>query len=84
VFLNVTSPVPVLVVSPPVNGTPVIGTNVVFQFATASNQSYTVQANDDLATTNWVLYTNIVGNGSVSQFQAPVTAIQLFFRVSQP
>jgi hypothetical protein len=50
-----------------------------------SNQSYTVQHNGDLATTNWVSDTNFTGNGSLMQLVAPVTnAPQRFFRVRQP
>ena len=52
---------------------------------TVSNQSYTVQRNDDLNTTNWVFYTNLSGNGSLMQVLAPVTNVpQRFFRVRQP
>jgi hypothetical protein len=77
VFLNVTGPVPVQILSPQR-----VGTNFIFQFATASGQSYTVQRNDDLTTTNWVFYTNIVGTGSAMQVQVPamVTPAKRFFR----
>lgn len=37
------------------------GGNRVFRFGTVSNRSYTVQFNDDLTTTNWVFYTDIMG-----------------------
>ena len=61
------------------------GTNFVLNFGTVLNPSYTVQANPDLATTNWTYYTNITGNGSLYQFATPVTNIpQLFFRVREP
>jgi hypothetical protein len=81
VFLNVTGPVPVQILSPQP-----VGTNFQFQFPTASNQSYTIQQNYNLATTNWVYYTNILGSGSTFQFQTPVVATptQSFFRVRQP
>ena len=52
---------------------------------TVSNQSYTVQRDDDLSTTNWVFYTNFTGNGSLMQVLAPVTNVtHRFFRVRQP
>jgi hypothetical protein len=81
VFLNVTGPVPVEILSPQRGGT-----NFLFQFATASGQSYTIQRNDDLTTTNWVFYTNIVGTGSAMQVQVPVTVTpaKRFFRVREP
>jgi hypothetical protein len=81
VYLVVVGAVPVQILSPQL-----AGTNFVFQFATASGQSYTIQRNDDLTTTNWVYYTNLVGSGSVVQFQTPVTATpsKRFFRVREP
>jgi hypothetical protein len=81
VFLVVTGPVPVQILYPQL-----VGTNFIFQFPTASNQSYTIQRNDDLTTTNWVFCTNIVGNGSAIQFQVPVTVtpLQRFFRIREP
>jgi hypothetical protein len=81
VLLNVTGPVPVEILS-----SQRVGTNFVFQFATASGQSYTVQQNDDLATTNWVFYTNLIGTGSAIQLQAPATGTpaKRFFRIREP
>jgi Galactose oxidase, central domain/Kelch motif len=81
VSLNVTGPVPVQILNPKP-----IGTNLFFQFPTASNQSYTIQQNTNLATTNWIFFTNIVGSGSLFQFQTPITftPAQSFFRVRQP
>jgi len=81
VFLTVTGPVPVQILNPQP-----VGTNFLFQFPTASNQSYTIQQNYNLQTTNWFYYTNIVGGGAVFQFQTPVTPTpaQRFFRVRQP
>ena len=50
-----------------------------------NNQSYTVQHDDNLATTNWVFYTNFTGNGSLLQLSAPVTNTpRRFFRVREP
>jgi hypothetical protein len=63
----------------------VSGGNLTFSFGTMSNQSYTVQRNDDLATTNWVFYTNFTGNGSLMQVVTPVTNVPMrFFRVWEP
>jgi hypothetical protein len=61
------------------------GGNFTFIFGTANGQSYTVQQNTNLATTNWTFYTNITGNGSIYQFATPVTNIpRRFFRVGSP
>ena len=50
-----------------------------------SNQSYTIQRNDNLNTTNWVFYTNFAGDGSLLQLVSPVTnAPQSYFRLRQP
>jgi hypothetical protein len=74
--------VPAQITSPQVVGGPAGGFS--FNFQTASNQSYTVQQNTNLATTNWTFYTNITGNGSLYQFATPVTNIlQHSFRVRQ-
>jgi hypothetical protein len=80
VYLTVTSAVPALLLSPQVSGG-----NFSFGFGTASGQSYTVLQNTNLATTNWIFYTNITGNGASYQFATPVTNIpQLFYRVTEP
>jgi hypothetical protein len=81
VFLIVTGPVPVQLLNPQP-----VGTNFLFQFPTVSGQSYTVQRNDVLSSTNWVYYTNLTGSGTLFQFQTPITATpaQRFFRVRQP
>ena len=61
------------------------GTNFIFAFSTVSHQSYTVQQNTNLATTNWTLYTNFLGNGSLYQFVTPASGNrQSFFRVRTP
>jgi hypothetical protein len=63
----------------------VSGGNLTFSFSAVNSQSYTVQHNDDLATTNWVSDTNFTGNGSLMQVVASVTnAPQRFFRVREP
>jgi hypothetical protein len=80
VFLVVTGTVPAQLQSPQVSDG-----NLSFSFGTANGQSYTVQQNTNLATTNWTFYTNIIGDGSLYQFTVPVTNIPPgFFRVSQP
>jgi probable HAF family extracellular repeat protein len=62
-----------------------VGTNFTFAFGTVSNQSYTIQHNDNLTTTNWVFFTNLTGNGSLMQIFAPATNVsQSYFRVRQP
>jgi len=63
----------------------VSGGNFTFNFQTASNQSYTIQQNTNLSTTNWLFVTNIIGSGSVFQFAVPATNTpQDLFRVRQP
>jgi hypothetical protein len=81
VTVNVTLPAPVLILS-----TKLAGTNFFFQFAAANGQSYTIQQNTSVATSNWVSYTNIIGDGSTQQVRLPVTALpgQHFFRISEP
>jgi hypothetical protein len=80
VSLVVTGALPVLITSPALSGT-----NFRLSFNTLNNQSYTVERNDNLGTTNWVFQTNFFGNGSLMQVVVPVTnATQRFFRVRQP
>src|ERR1039457_3921540 len=80
VYLVVTGTVPAQVQSPQLSGG-----NFTFNFGTANGQSYTVQQNTNLATTNWTFYTNIIGNGSIYQFATPVISIpRRFFRVRSP
>jgi hypothetical protein len=80
VILVVTGTVGAQVESPSVSG----GT-FNFSFGTVDGQSYTVQQNTNLATTNWTFFTNITGNGLPYQFMTPVTNIpQRFFRVREP
>jgi hypothetical protein len=80
VYLIVTGSTPVQLQAPKISGG-----NFVFNFATTNGLGYTVQQNTNLATTNWVYYTNIIGNGSLYQFTTPLTNIpQIFFRVRQP
>jgi concanavalin A-like lectin/glucanase superfamily protein len=71
---------PVTILSPQLtNG------NFSFSFNTQSNQNYTVQQTTNLATTNWVFYTNLSGTGALLKFVAPWTNIaEQFFRVIEP
>jgi hypothetical protein len=80
VFLMATGALPVVITSPTLsNGV------AMFPFNTLSGQSYTVERNNDVSTTNWVFHTNFTGSGSLMQFAVPVAdATQRFFRVRQP
>jgi hypothetical protein len=61
------------------------GNNFSFSVVTVSNQSYTIQRNDNLATTNWVFYTNFTGDGLLKDCCVPTTnALQRYFRLRQP
>jgi hypothetical protein len=60
------------------------GTNFVLGFQTFDGLSYTVQQNTNLTGTNWIRYTNIMGNSAIRQFTLPTTNSQLYFRVLQP
>jgi hypothetical protein len=80
VYLTATGSTPVQIQSPKISGG-----NFIFGFGTTNGLGYTVQQNNDLTTTNWTYYTNIIGNGSLYQIITPVTSVpQLFFRVRQP
>lgn len=80
VELVVTGTVPAQVPSPRLSGG-----NFTFTFGTANGQSYTVQQNTNLTTSDWTFYTNITGNGSLYQFATPVANIpRRFFRVGSP
>ena len=59
--------------------------NFTFSFLTSAGQSYSVLQNSNLATANWTLFTNCLGNGSLTQFSKSVAGRpQLFFRLRQP
>jgi uncharacterized repeat protein (TIGR03803 family) len=59
--------------------------NFLLSFQAFAGASYTVQQNTNLAGTNWIAFTNILGSGTVTQLTLPTTnAAQLFFRVRQP
>ena len=60
-------------------------TNVVFNLATVNGQSYTVQQNTNLASTNWIACTNFIGNGLVFQFTNPAAGLpRNFYRITTP
>jgi hypothetical protein len=80
VMLVVTSAPPLQITNPTISHG-----NLIFSFETENGQSYTIQRNDDPATTNWVFYTNLNGNGSLMQVVSPLTnAPHRFFRSKQP
>jgi uncharacterized repeat protein (TIGR03803 family) len=71
---------PVQIVSPQVSGG---SFNLSFQ--SVNGQGYTLYYNDNLATTNWLPYTNVSGNGGTLQLTVPLTnSTQRFFRISEP
>jgi uncharacterized repeat protein (TIGR03803 family) len=54
-------------------------------FPTALGQSYTIQQNSDLSTTNWITYRTLIGDGSPVQFVLPSTSPPAdFFRLLEP
>ena len=54
-------------------------------FSTAVGQSYTIQRNPELWTTNWVTYTNFIGDGLWRNFLfPPASPPSDFFRVLEP
>jgi hypothetical protein len=61
------------------------GGNFEFSINTVSGQGYTVQQTEDLTTSNWVMYTNFTGDGSIMRIVAPLGGVpRRFFRVSEP
>ena len=79
--------IPVQVVPPPqILSVDLSGVNFAMSFMTVSSQSYTVQANLDLTTTNWFACTNFSGNGLIMPVAVPVSngVPQEFFRVKEP
>ena len=80
VYLTMTGAVPVQITGPRLSGT-----NFVFGFNTVPNQSYSVFANTDLATTNWTFFTNLTGDGTLQQIVVPaLNPPRRFFRVREP
>lgn len=79
--LVLSAPVPPVAIGQPF----ISGGNFIFGFPTIVGQSYTVQQNASLATTNWLPYTNFIGNGGVFQVAIPITNSPAeFFRVREP
>ena len=80
--------VPAQVVPPPpqILSVNLTGSNFGMSFLTVSSQSYTVQANLDLTTTNWFACTNFSGNGLIMPVAVPVSngVPQEFFRIKEP
>ncbi len=73
-------PLPLVLLSPRSDGT-----NLIFDFVTVSNQSYTVWSNSNLATTNWLIYTNLVSDGYIQKITAPLTnSTQSFYLLRSP
>jgi uncharacterized repeat protein (TIGR03803 family) len=58
--------------------------NFSFAFQAAAGQSYFIQQNTNLATTNWTFFTNLVGAGSFVQLSVPATNTAQFFRLREP
>jgi hypothetical protein len=78
--VTATTAQPVLIQSPQVSSN-----TFGFQFWAVNGDQYTVQDNTNLATTNWVNYTNITGNGTLYQFSASASNVPaIFYRVVQP
>jgi alpha-tubulin suppressor-like RCC1 family protein len=80
--------IPVQIVPPPprILSVNLSGGSFGMSFMTISSQSYTVQANLDLTTTNWFACTNFSGNGLIMPVAVPVSngVLQEFFRVKEP
>jgi hypothetical protein len=58
------------------------GDQVSFNFQAAPNATYDVQRNDDLNTTNWITFTNLVGAGFPANIFSPTPGVtNRFFRV---
>ena len=73
-------PAPIIISSPRSDGT-----NFVFNFSTVLSQSYTIWANANLATTNWISYTNLIGDGYFQEITIPLTnSTQSFFQLTSP
>jgi hypothetical protein len=60
------------------------GSSFSLSFQSFNGKSYTVYYNDNMATTNWLPYTTITGNGGMVQLPVPVTNASRFFRISSP
>lgn len=73
-------PIPVTLYAPPPEGG-----YWSLGFSTAVGQSYTIQRNPNLWTTNWITYTNFIGDGLWRDFLfPPASPPSEFFRVLEP
>ena len=73
-------PWPLVMFSPRVEGT-----NFIFDFRAVLNRPYSVWSSTNLASTNWVQYTNLIGDGYVRRISAVNTnSTKRFFRLSSP
>jgi hypothetical protein len=60
---------------------PLPGGSLGLQFQTVLGQSYVIEQNTNLAMTNWMFYSNFIGNGSPIQVVIPVTNGPQFLRL---
>ncbi len=78
---------PALLVPPPLQFTVARQDETDFEagFHTLLGLSYTVLANTNLASTNWVVFTNLTGDGTLRSFRVPTSAEpQRYFRLRHP
>jgi uncharacterized repeat protein (TIGR03803 family) len=75
-----------ILITPPVIQSPLAaGGNFSFSLQTVAGQSYSIQQSTNLAITNWVPYTNIIGNGFPIQLVVPITTnSSRFLRIREP
>ena len=60
-----------------------VGTNFQFTFVSTANHTNYVQYSTNLAKTNWLPYTNIIGDGALKSIVVPANRPAAeFFRVS--
>ncbi len=70
---------PVKIESPRISGN-----QFTFEFPTVSNRNYAVEIRTNLTSAQWLVVTNITGNGTAFQFVAPTSSNPTaFFRVNQ-
>jgi len=60
--------------------------NFTFDFQTVPDLSYTIEQNTNLGSTNWYIYTRLIGDGFVAHVTLPflTNVPQVFYRVRQP
>ena len=75
-----TPPWPLVMLSPRTDSA-----KFIFDFHSVNKQSYTVWGNSNLATTNWISHTNLIGDGYMQKITVPLTnGTQGFFHVTSP